>query len=391
LITVNAGKTLTFGSDNSNTSYDGVINGAGTVTKVGTGTFTMSTRVANAGAEWSNTGGININDGVIKFGTTAAGFASTAPVSIGATGKLNMNGVNDTFGSLAGPAGAVVDMKDTAVTAGNLTLGATTGSTTYSGTIIGGGNFTKAGTASTATQILAGNTTLGTVTVSNGTLINNAAMTTSGGVTVASGATLGGTGTISGAIANNGTLSPGSGGVGTLSASGNFTDGAGSSWNIDLSGATADKLAVTGNIDLTGSDTLNVTGTGTGSSWIIGTYTGTLSGVFDTIPSGYTVSYTGGNITLNSAAASLLGDFNSDGKVDAGDYVTWRKNEVANAPLANDNGATTQADRFTLWRANFGNPPGAGSGLSGAAVPEPGTLVLAIFGFVVAAVGGRRR
>ena len=78
----------------------------------------------------------------------------------------------------------------------------------------------------------------------------------------------------------------------------------------------------------------------------------------------------------------LVGDFNSDGKVDAGDYVTWRKNEVANATLPNDDGATDQAGRYTLWRANYGNPPGAGSGsgLGGANVPEPSSMVLVLAG-----------
>jgi hypothetical protein len=71
-----------------------------------------------------------------------------------------------------------------------------------------------------------------------------------------------------------------------------------------------------------------------------------------------------------------LGDFNNDSKVDADDYVTWRKNEVANGSLPNDNGATSQADRYTLWRANFGKPPGAGAGLEGASVPEPSSLLL---------------
>jgi hypothetical protein len=77
-------------------------------------------------------------------------------------------------------------------------------------------------------------------------------------------------------------------------------------------------------------------------------------------------------------AAGTPGDFNNDGKVDAGDYATWRKNETANAALPNDNGAGNQAARFALWRANFGNPSGAAAGLAGGAVPEPSALLLAI-------------
>jgi hypothetical protein len=89
-----------------------------------------------------------------------------------------------------------------------------------------------------------------------------------------------------------------------------------------------------------------------------------------------------------------LGDFNSDGKVDAGDYATWRKNEVSNAALANDNGVGNQAARFTLWRANFGNPPGAGSGggLSGAgAVPEPSSVALLLIALGAMATRQRER
>src|SRR4029078_5272660 len=85
----------------------------------------------------------------------------------------------------------------------------------------------------------------------------------------------------------------------------------------------------------------------------------------------------------------LLGDFNSDGKVDAGDYATWRKNDGPNAALPNDNGLGNQAARYTLGRGNYGNPPGSGSGLSGASVPEPASAVLVLMGVV--AMGWRRR
>lgn len=84
------------------------------------------------------------------------------------------------------------------------------------------------------------------------------------------------------------------------------------------------------------------------------------------------------NLTVTDVpVAGLPGDFNSNGNVDAADYATWRKNS-ANAPLPNDGGAATQSDRYTLWRANFGKPPGSGSGLGGSAVPEPNSLLLIV-------------
>ncbi len=83
------------------------------------------------------------------------------------------------------------------------------------------------------------------------------------------------------------------------------------------------------------------------------------------------------NVVVTDVSAGALGDFNEDGKVDAGDYVAWRKNTGGGA-LPNDDGAADQAARYALWRSNFGNPPGAGSGLGEAAVPEPSSLVLLV-------------
>jgi autotransporter-associated beta strand protein len=114
------------------------------------------------------------------------------------------------------------------------------------------------------------------------------------------------------------------------------------------------------------------------------------SGTWGALSSGadHTTALITGTGLLQVPAAGLLGDFNSDGKVDAADYVTWRKNDSANATLPNDNSVGNQAARYTLWRANFGNPPGAGSSLGQAAVPEPTTVVLLIS--IVPLFAGRR-
>jgi hypothetical protein len=78
-------------------------------------------------------------------------------------------------------------------------------------------------------------------------------------------------------------------------------------------------------------------------------------------------------------SAGLTGDYNGDGKVDAADYVVWRKDP------ASFGGAQGYAD----WRANFGATAGSGSGSGLAAVPEPASAMLLIIGFV--ALCGRRR
>jgi hypothetical protein len=74
------------------------------------------------------------------------------------------------------------------------------------------------------------------------------------------------------------------------------------------------------------------------------------------------------------------GDYNGDGKVDAADYVVWRKSP----------GSFGGAGGYTTWRANYGNPPGAGAGLNSASgVPEPSTALLILSGLV--AVSLRRK
>ena len=78
------------------------------------------------------------------------------------------------------------------------------------------------------------------------------------------------------------------------------------------------------------------------------------------------------NYTLTSkiGGVGLVGDYNSNGTVDAADYVVWRNG---------DSPDDTQAG-FDVWRANFGRTSAGGAALSGgaaaAAVPEPATLLL---------------
>jgi hypothetical protein len=64
---------------------------------------------------------------------------------------------------------------------------------------------------------------------------------------------------------------------------------------------------------------------------------------------------------------TLPGDWNGDGHVNAGDYLTWRKNPGG-----------FPANAYDIWRQNFNNPPGAGSGngLGGTQVPEPSAMSL---------------
>lgn len=90
---------LTLGSSGTNTTYAGTINGAGSLTKVGAGIFTLS----NAN---TFTGGININEGIVVASDATARSESVANVNSGlGTGfvtlaegtslRLRANGSND--------------------------------------------------------------------------------------------------------------------------------------------------------------------------------------------------------------------------------------------------------------------------------------------------------
>jgi hypothetical protein len=81
------------------------------------------------------------------------------------------------------------------------------------------------------------------------------------------------------------------------------------------------------------------------------------------------------NVRVGLTPASVPGDYNGNGTVDAADYVLWRdggplQNEVA------DPGTVSAAD-YDAWRARFGNPSAGGVG-SFAAVPEPAAAVALI-------------
>ena len=148
-IDVASGVTLTHKS-RANKTYAGVVAGAGTLTKLGNSTLTLS--------------GTN----TISNLTVSAGRLSvTGTLSDSAAVTINANsfyGVaeSDTVGSIAGA--GIVDLASGAT----LSAGNDSNATTFSGRIQGPGNFTKVGSA---TLTLSGaNTYSGQLTISAGTL-----------------------------------------------------------------------------------------------------------------------------------------------------------------------------------------------------------------------------
>lgn len=86
------------------------------------------------------------------------------------------------------------------------------------------------------------------------------------------------------------------------------------------------------------------------------------------------------DFVLRAGGSPPSGDFNSDGKVDAADYVTWR----------NGLGSTYNQSQYTVWRSQFGQTFGNGTNNQGIAVPEPPAVILLIFCSVVLLAHSRR-
>jgi autotransporter-associated beta strand protein len=183
-----------------------------------------------------------------------------------------------------------------------------------------------------------------------------------------------------GAISGNGNLVKEAAGkltlTGTSSYTGSTTVLAGtlqinSAWladSADVSLATA--TGSTLNLNFRGNDTIRSL-LFDGISQYVGTWGATGSGA----------EFTSDRITgpgrLQVSVGPLPGDYNNDGRVDAADFVIWRKTDGTPAG-------------YNTWRAHFGQTAGSSSSTAeNAVVPEPSTLMM----LVLAAAGeySRRR
>ncbi|MDW8267412.1 MAG: autotransporter-associated beta strand repeat-containing protein, partial [Gemmataceae bacterium] len=232
-------RTLTTGGNNGSTIFGGVISGSGSLTKAGSGVFTLT------GAN-TYTGTTTISGGTLQLGASGV-LADSTLVSVAGGATFDVGGHSETIGALTG--GGVTSLAGGTLTTGGL------GSTSYSGPITGSGHLVKVGTS---TFTLTGtHSWTGTTTVAAGTLSVLGLLGPGNTVTVGSGAVLAGTGTIAGPVfaQSGGTIYPGVNGLGILD-TGSVTFASGSSFQVRLSGTTLgtqyDQLRVTGSVDLTG-------------------------------------------------------------------------------------------------------------------------------------------
>jgi len=227
----------------------------------------------------------------------------------------------------------------------------------------------QANDSETVGSLAGGNSTRGSVNINGAgvtltTGADNTSSTFSGSITGAGGLTKSGTGTF--------TMD----GVKSYTGNTAVTAGTLSTNSASLADA-ADVLLSTGsifNLNFAATDTIRSLFID-GTSQATGTWGGTGSGAAHISP---LLTGTGLLNVTTLVSGGVPGDYNNDGKVDAADYVTWRKNPAGNGG---------DPAGYITWRQNFGLPgSGSGSALGGAAVPEPCGLVMLLVGVATAAV-----
>jgi hypothetical protein len=117
-------------------------------------------------------------------------------------------------------------------------------------------------------------------------------------------------------------------------------------------------------------DNTTFDGLANGASLTVGANTFTIK--YDDASGGVNGGLYSNFVTLTAATATLPGDWNQDGKVDAADYVVWRKDPVGHGEVPGG---------YNTWRANFGNTLSGngstvGASVSLTSVPEPAVCAL---------------
>ena len=386
-VIIGAGKTLSIGGDNTNTSYAGVISsnntagvngssGNGALTKIGTGSLTLSNANTFGGAT-------NISSGVLILSNALALQDSslvTTGLSVSSGTYVSLSSVTTpTFGGISGTGNLATAIQNyssvTALTLNPISNSYTgviaDGATGMTLTITGGTGIQTLGNANTytgATRINGGTLTL----TSSGSIANSPSINVASGATfnisayttysLASGQTLSGGGTVNAVTSLNAvhTTSIASGSFLTPSAVTMAATKLTFNGNLSLAGTTKltlysgttsyDSVAISGGGTLTYGGTLNVAISGSESS---GTYT-LFSGISSSTTSG---DFSSSGVTVDGGT---LSDSMSTG--------TWTGTGMGGESAIFYTTGTMDGDLIL----------GADS-----AVPEPGTWALVVLGGII--------
>lgn len=190
-----SGASLTTGGDNSSTTFAGVISGTGSLTKDGSGTFTLTNANTYSGATTVNSGTLVARHsaalGTTAGGTTVAGGATLQlenNVSIGAE-ALTLHGTLRSASGTNAYGGAISGTGDVAIDAGTFTFSGA-GANTFTGTTtVASGTLDLA--KSSGVTALAGNLVIGDGTgAATVRLVNANQIGDASAVTLAAGATV---------------------------------------------------------------------------------------------------------------------------------------------------------------------------------------------------------
>ena len=302
--TLNATLSLDYGAF---LSLDGALSGAGGLIENGgttlggtaPNTFTGGVSIVSGGITLQKTAGVNaVVSPITIVGSSSLSLNASdqingnASVDLGQGSTFSTNGYSDTVASLTGP--GAINIGSTATAGLTITGGGNqllTGSMSGSGllTYDGSGSLTLAGASSSYS---------GTLTAAGGALIIDANF--SEATAAATGGTLGGTGIVKSIAATSGYVNPATAGAGgilnTVSSSSSVASSLnGATFTADLaSQGPSDGLSLGANatLNLTGANlTLNDIGSTLATSYqIVTSPTGGLSGSFNFLPGGSTIS-----------------------------------------------------------------------------------------------------